>query len=45
MDMDFHNRRVLVDNISSQRIKVNNGEFGKAVVYRNFNYEEPVLIQ
>jgi hypothetical protein len=45
MDMDFHNRRILVDNVSSHRIKVNNGEFGKGVVYRNFNYDEPFFIQ
>lgn len=45
MNMDFHNRRILVDNVSGNRIAVNNGEFGKGVVYRNFNYDEPFLIQ
>lgn len=43
-EMDYHNRRVMLINEDERRVVVNDGTFGKGVVFKNFDYTTPLYV-
>lgn len=41
----FYNLNIMLKNLEEQVVRVNNEGFGKAKVYKNFNYENPLLVE
>jgi hypothetical protein len=41
----YYNLNIMLKNRSLKQVKVNNGTFGKATVFKNFDYDNPILIE
>ncbi len=44
LDYVYYNLNIMLKNLSDKIIKVNNGCFGEAKVYKNFDYKTPIVV-
>ena len=43
-EMDYHNRMIMIQNQRMRKITVNNGVFGRASVFKNFDYSRAIQV-
>lgn len=44
-EMDYSNRQVMIENEVKERIEVNDGHFGKGIVFCNFDYKTSIKLE